>query len=444
MIRAIAIALLVTTATTLPTGSPSSQCASLQQNRNPKDLYADSTDCHKYIQCFYLNSTYAIGYSRTCPVGEFWHDAVLTCMQEGSIPCVDRCLDDATSAQGCYAGTGCRQYFACSNTGSNGMCCPSGTQFNAATCGCDESATCTDACVQAGPAVATTEAPASQYNATVCQDSFGTYISSVAGQSNAYVLIDAEGQATTTLYCPSGVSFDLGTCRCNTESGATAPTTVQLRQATVWLSFNGDSSDHSVNKFSTFLFSGAQYDATQAPFGNGGSLAVNGGYLSVPGLKQEDFRNAASFCAFFKCNGACQVGGIISNNQDITNTVYTVILGTQSASTLNGKLNFWHPVGTQNVQSSFTSPSNSWNSVCVTYDGTAARLYVNGGVTDTEFVGSYLSISSFPLVVGNDPVLGSFNGNIADVLVTEFALTAAEVSNYASGNFAALSAEGFF
>ena len=113
-------------------------------------------------------------------------------------------------------------------------------------------------------------------------------------------MIDAEGQATTTLYCPSGVSFDLGTCRCNTESGATAPTTVQLRQATVWLSFNGDSSDHSVNKFSTFLFSGAQYDATQAPFGNGGSLAVNGGYLSVPGLKQEDFRNAASFCAFFK------------------------------------------------------------------------------------------------------------------------------------------------
>ena len=154
--------------------------------------------------------------------------------------------------------------------------------------------------------------------------------------------------------------------------------------------------------------------------------------------------NFSQYIVYYRCNGACQVGGIISNNQDITNTVYTVILGTQSASTLNGKLNFWHPIGTQNVQSSFTSPSNGWNSVCVTYDGTAARLYVNGGVTDTEFVGSFLSISSFPLVVGNDPVLGSFNGNIADVLVTEFALTAAEVSNYASGNFAALSAEGFF
>ena len=154
--------------------------------------------------------------------------------------------------------------------------------------------------------------------------------------------------------------------------------------------------------------------------------------------------NFYQYIVYYRCNGACQVGGIISNNQDITNTVYTIILGTQSASTVSGKLNFWHPVGTQNVQSSFTSPSNSWNSVCVTYDGTAARLYVNGGVTDTEFVGSFLSISSFPLVVGNDPVLGSFNGNIADVLVTEFALTAAEVSNYASGNFAALSAEGFF
>ena len=275
-------------------------CFQCRNRRNQKDHYADDTDCHFFYQCFYFNETFAVGIRRQCPPGTYWRDSILACMPEGPIPCFDRCEDDATAAQGCYAGSGCSEFYVCANQASYQMCCPEGSAFNEATCSCEESETCFDTCVQQGPAVPTTVAPSNNYNATVCQDSFGTYISSIPGTANAFSLVDVDGNPTEIQYCPPGVEFSLTTCSCSIYNDyAFNPVVVELRQATLWLPFDNDLQDHSVHSYDVYAYDGAERDATSSAQG-GASLAVQSGHLEVPGLKSFDFRGAASWCAFFR------------------------------------------------------------------------------------------------------------------------------------------------
>jgi hypothetical protein len=329
------------------------------------------------------------------------------------------------------------------------MCCPEGTRFDSATCACDEDATCTDSCSQNGPAVGTTVKPASQFNSTVCQDSFGTYIAASTTESNAYFLIDTEGHATEKLYCPASVTFSLSACRCDIIDETATPGSVpQRRQATLWVNYISDALDHSVNKFIGFLYDGASYDASVGVFG-GGSLFVNGGYHSFPGLKNYDSRNAGSFCGFFRCesgNGfSCtSSGGILSNNKDSSDSEYTVIFANQASNSFTGRLSFWQPTGLQAVNTAISTPSNGWNSFCTTYDGNTVTLYFNGAVAASSNIAGYLSIAHCPYVIGTDQSFGTFTGHVGPILITPFAMTAAEVNAFSTGNFAALQAEGFW
>ena len=377
-----------TQTTTLPEPTtplpPATVCFQCRQRRNHKDLYADETDCHYYYQCFYINETYAIGVRRQCAAGMFWHDEILQCMPEGPIPCTDPCQTDATAASGCYAGVGCRQFFVCANTASYGMCCPLGSTFNSATCACDESETCVDDCAQQGPAVQTTVAPSQTFNETVCMDSYGVYITIVPGQANAYILIDQEGQGTEIQYCPDYVNFDFGTCRCNTETTEERPVIPTQRQALLWCPFDTDLLDHSVHRFNTLPIGAGSID-TSAWAQGGGSYAADGASrIEIPGLKTFDLRSSGSWCSFFRCeqgssNYLCNNNaGILSNNKDSAATDYTVIMAVQSSNRATCRLNFWHPVDEQTVGSAINTPANGWNHMCVTYDGNAINMHLNG------------------------------------------------------------------
>ena len=363
-------------------------------------------------------------------------------MPEGDTPCVDRCLDDATSSRGCYSGMGCRQFFVCANTGSYGMCCPLGTSFNEATCSCDENPTCADACTQQAPPVATTVAPAQTYNSTVCIDSFGTYIRADA-ESNAYHLVDDEGQSSGKQYCVAGYAFNLVTCRCDIESGATVPPQLGLRRLSLYMPLDTSAADMSVLKLSTFLYDGAQVDSAFGAYG-GGSLNVNGGHAEIPGFQTWDARDSASWCAFFNCNGGCANSGIVSNGKDQTTQGETAVLGITGPNTITGYLYLWHPVGNRVLTANFQTPSNGWNHVCLTYDGNTANLWVNGVVAASENVGGYLTVGHAPLAVGNDQALGTFNGHIDEVLVAPFALTPEEVNAHRVGDRNWMQAQGFF
>ena len=67
----IAFAALVAGSLAQDVSDATAECFSVQGRRNQKDLYTDGTDCHNYIQCFYLNETTAVGFRRRCPAGSF-------------------------------------------------------------------------------------------------------------------------------------------------------------------------------------------------------------------------------------------------------------------------------------------------------------------------------------------------------------------------------------
>ena len=354
------------------------QCMAFQSQRNVKDIYPDPSDCHNFIKCFYLNETLAIGFSRQCPEGTFWHDAVTSCLPEGSTPCVDRCLEEATETRGCYAGQGCRQYFVCANTGSYGMCCPIGTSFNEATCSCDDAPTCADVCQQQAPPVATTVAPAQNFNNTVCIDSFGAFISTDT-EPNAYHLIDEEGQSTGKQYCVEGFSFNIITCRCDIESDATVPPRQGLRRPALYIPFDTDTEDKSILGFSTFAFDGAMYSTDSAAVGDG-SLAVNGGRIEIPGFKALDSRSSASWCAHFLCEGTkCQQGGVLANGVDGSGSGATAVMGFSKNATLEGHIYLVGPTDSIHLAASSSDlQPNQWHQACLTYNGNIAILYING------------------------------------------------------------------
>jgi hypothetical protein len=417
-----------------PPTDASAYCFQCLSRQNQKNFYPDPLNCHNYYQCFYINSTFAVGYLRNCPSGSFWHDEVLSCLPEGAVACTDQCRDPAVSGVGVYAGSTCNQYYVCAGTASYGMCCPAGTRYNTATYLCDVDPTCTDSCSQSAPAVQTTAAPASQYNATVCIDSFGAYLSSVAGQSNAFYTIDiGTGLASDLQYCPAGVLFDLTSCRCNVEDpNATPAPYVAFRQLKLWLPFTGDAQDHSIYHFSTIMYAGAFYDASIGQLA--GSLNVNGGVLSIAGLKSYEAAN--SWFASFLCNGACAAGALISNNKDSTSSEYTIQLYLSNSNTITVNLDFWAPANTVTLSSTFTVGSSGWTQAGVTYDGNTVRLYINGVVVASQNIGGHLAIAHCPYVVGTDQQYGAFNGNIDNVAISRYTLTAAEIASL--GNLAAM------
>ena len=380
-------------------------------------------------------------YLRLNHLGSFWHDGVRSCMPEGQTPCVDRCLEDSTHSRGCYAGLNCRQFFVCSNTGSYGMCCPSGTSFHEDSCSCETDDTCMDGCVQLAPPVPTTVAPAQTYNDTVCIDSYGTYIRADA-EPNAYHLIDEAGHSSGKQFCINGYGFNLVTCRCDIESGAAAPPQQGLRRVALYLQFDSDVSDVSIQKFTAFRYDGADVDTSFGAYG-GGSLIVNGGHVEVPGLQGWDARASASWCAFFYCNGQCVNSGIVGSGVDSSSTD-KVILGITGPNTVSGYLYMWHPVGDRVLSANFQTPSNGWNQVCLTYDGNTANLWVNGAIGASENLGGFFHIGDAPFVIGNNQQLGTFNGHIDEVLVAPFALTPGEVNAYRIGDRAWMQSQGFY
>src|SRR5262245_58248240 len=83
------------------------------------------------------------------------------------------------------------------------------------------------------------------------------------------------------------------------------------------------------------------------------------------------------------------------------------------------------------------TPLNTWSHVAVTFDGSAARFYVNGQLVGTAPHTGTLTANSSPLSLGN--YAGSrFAGILDETRVYSGALTAAEVSALAGGGGAGL------
>ncbi len=73
--------------------------------------------------------------------------------------------------------------------------------------------------------------------------------------------------------------------------------------------------------------------------------------------------------------------------------------------------------------------ANTWTHLAMTYDGTTARLYVNGTQTATVTAAGAMTTSTGALVIGGNSVWGEyFAGLVDDVRVYDRVLTAAEIT----------------
>jgi hypothetical protein len=433
-----ALTVTVSAQTTPLTGFDASAfCFDCATRRNVKDLYAFPTNCHEYVQCFYFNTTFALGVVRPCPVGTFFHDDILQCLPEGPVPCTDNCQTDSVSAHGCYANpTNCIDYFVCSNSASYQFCCPAGTRFDPTTCSCLLDATCTDTCPIAHVIAPVTPAP--HLSDGGCIDSFGNLLEPVAGIPGDFILVGPNG-VQFTLHCALGSDFNITSCRCDIPV-AISPPQPSNKECYLWLPFDTNLEDQSIFKFITTDVGGASLDLTTSASGSGGSLATNGGWLEVPGLKTIDLGKAASWCLFFRCaGGVCTTGGLLSNNQDATRTLFSIIMATQNGNGATYQVSFWHPIGnTQFVTTTNAVNGAGWNQMCVVYDGTHTNLWINNVFVNAQPATGSVAIGHCPYVLGNDQFYGEFNGNIDNVLVCPHALSAAEINAHFTNNFAFL------
>ena len=93
----------------------------------------------------------------------------------------------------------------------------------------------------------------------------------------------------------------------------------------------------------------------------------------------------------------------------------------------SGNKLWWWPYGAGDVFSKQSIPLNTWTHVALTYDGTYARMYINGVLDSTTKAGAP-GIPSFTKIGAKSWITGYFAGSIADVAISASALSDAQVS----------------
>ena len=117
-------------------------------------------------------------------------------------------------------------------------------------------------------------------------------------------------------------------------------------------------------------------------------------------------------------------------------------MGIDGDSKLTSFMRFTHPVGQATTSVDFEHNDNGWVHACIVYDGTFAKVYINGaGAYATPATGD-LAISHCPFALGMDKLFGNFTGIIDEVLMCAHAMTAIEVRAHYEGNRNYLSTRG--
>jgi streptogramin lyase len=120
----------------------------------------------------------------------------------------------------------------------------------------------------------------------------------------------------------------------------------------------------------------------------------------------------------------------------------------------NGGITFWRSTGADTTNHGVSSGANliqpeQWQHVAATYDGAAARIYLNGSLVATRSDSAVTTTqSTLPLRIGrvsNNNGCGEnyFDGLIEDVAFWNRALSAAEIAGHAATGLASVLGDGF-
>lgn len=116
------------------------------------------------------------------------------------------------------------------------------------------------------------------------------------------------------MQCPQGTSFNLTDCACSNFVAVTNRT--ETHPCLLYLPFDNDIADHSVNEFATFE-SGEEHalsiDNTTRARGVGSlSFAPNKtGWVEVPGLQALSFGQKGSWCLFYRYDSSDSIINVV-------------------------------------------------------------------------------------------------------------------------------------
>ena len=443
MFKALAILPLLLVAAAQDMDPVSEYCLECQGNRYREhwDLCPDMDgDCHYFYQCLHFNESHAIGYRMNCPEGTFFHEDLVSCMPEGDVPCKDPCQSVNITTPGCFAlPDRCSQFWICTEASEAfSLCCPKGTSFNTTTCNCEHNEECTDACYIKDPSKYQSVIKDPLRNGTYCIDSYGAMLKPSIDGPQYFNNIDSEG-STTRMICPTNTKFSFDKCRCEGFVETDDLPSTPARQCSLYLPFDTDYKDYSINKFYTEVVDEVEIDSDSMARG-AGSLGVFGGKVEIPAMTRNNIGALFSQCFFYRCyNESCPngFGGLISNNENSERTKFTFINSAQA----NG--NFVLQIMTADGVKELTVPTanhaemnnetNGFVHICITFSPSQTKLYMNMEQVGTIYGAGPQFGSHAPLAVGKDPTYGPYTGFIDEVLVCPYELTAEEMEAHYSG-----------
>lgn len=189
----------------------------------------------------------------------------------------------------------------------------------------------------------------------------------------------------------------------------------------------GDSSGNGNN--------GTRYGATWVDGRAGEALDFDGldDYVQVPDDPSLDLSDAATVAAWVR------VAGSTGDHQIIVSKwygpPYSYILEFQPDGA-TPQFVTWTSAGTQFAVSDVTVPFEEWVFLAGTYDGSVARIYVNGALTGEVAQSGTISIGTQPLLLGAHTASGDrnwFKGTVDEVAIYDRALSAEEIGRLRQG-----------
>lgn len=156
-------------------------------------------------------------------------------------------------------------------------------------------------------------------------------------------------------------------------------------------------------------------------------------YISVPDNNTLDFTNTFSLCAWIRPDTARNEACVLGKPRSVVGTGFNILLDTSIAS---GAYNVVYGMNDNALnfvaRDSTNIPLHLWTFVVTTYDGSNAKIYVNGILKKDTAVTITLLNSSQPLNIGWEGLSGfprNFKGALDNIRLYNRSLSASEISN---------------
>lgn len=155
-------------------------------------------------------------------------------------------------------------------------------------------------------------------------------------------------------------------------------------------------------------------------------LDGSGDYVKVPSSTQLEMSNALSIVGWFKrsSSGGASTPGVLEKSGE-----YRILaLGSAGAtSTWRFDIRAADDSGWESLTTSSALPTDSWQHIAATYDGTIMRIYVNGLLDGTRSTTAGIKTGMGELSIGRRDSLGTFSGSIDELLIYKSVLSEEEI-----------------